>query len=145
MLVCLQSCVTLCWVFYKQFSDEIFGLIAAFMERLAIESVDTFLDAHEDRSHILPIKRRAATQQDVKNNPTCPIIHLFPVLSIDHLWRKIHGSPLGLILKLLLLEDLSNAEVNQFNALDVILFLQQDVLRLEVAMTNVMVVEISNR
>lgn len=115
------------------------------MEGLAIQRVDTFLDAHEYRSHIFSIKRRTATEQDVKNDSTCPIIHLFSVFAIDHLRRKIHGSSLRLVLKLLLLEDLCNAEVDQFNALDVILFLQQDVLRLQVAMANVMVVEISNR
>ena len=114
------------------------------MERLSIQRVNSLLDAHEDRSHIFSVKRRPATEQDVKNDSASPIIHLFAVLSIDHLRREIHGRSLWLVFELLLLEDLSNAEVDQFYALYVILFLEKDVLRFQIAMTNVMVMQIGN-
>jgi hypothetical protein len=49
-----------------------------------------------------------------------------------------------LILKLLLFEDLRNAEVDEFDAANVLLFLEKDVLGFEVAVTHIVLVEVRN-
>ena len=91
------------------------------MKGLAIQRVDALLNAHEDGSYILSIEWRTTTEEDVENDPTCPIINLFSIFSIDHLWSKIHGRSFRLIFKLFLFEDLRNTKIDQFDALDIIL------------------------
>lgn len=144
MLVRLESSVSLGRVFDKEFSNEVFGLVTAFVEGLAVESVDALFDAHEDGSDILPIEGRAPTQQDIQNNSACPIVHFFPVFAINHLRSKIHGGALGLVLELLLLEDLRNSKVNQLDALNVVLLFKQDILGFQVTMADVVVVEVGD-
>lgn len=144
MLVGLEGSVALGGVFHQQLGNQVLGLVAAFMEGLSIQCIDALLDAHEDGSHIFSIERRAAAKQNVEDDPTGPIIDLLAILSIDDLRSKIHGGAFWLVLKLFLLEDLGNTEVDQLDALDIVFFLQQDVFGLEVAVADVVVMQVSN-
>jgi hypothetical protein len=100
------------------------------VERLSIQCVNAFFDAHEDGSDVLAVKGRSSAKQNIENDPTSPIIHLFAVFSIDDLRSKIHGCPLRLILELFLFKYFRNPEIDQLYALDVVLLFQKDVLRL---------------
>jgi hypothetical protein len=61
MLIGLQCGVALRGVLHQQFGDQVFGFVAAFVERLTIESVYPFFDAHEDCGYILAVKGRSST------------------------------------------------------------------------------------
>ena len=50
-----------------------------------------------------------------------PVVNFFAILAADHLWGKIHGGALRLVLEFFFLENFSNPEVDQLDAPDVLL------------------------
>ena len=49
-----------------------------------------------------------------------------------------------MVLILLLLKHLGNTKINKLDTLDIVLFLQQDILRLQIPMTDIMLVQVGN-
>jgi hypothetical protein len=82
------------------------------VEWFPVESVDAFFDAHENRCHVFSIEGWTATEQDVENYSTGPIIHLFAVLSVYYFGGEVHGGSLWLVLELFFLEYFGNSKVN---------------------------------
>jgi hypothetical protein len=65
--------VYLLGVLHQQLRQKVLGLVAALVERLSVQGVDSFFYALKDRGNVLPVEGRLSTNQDVQNHSTCPM------------------------------------------------------------------------
>lgn len=72
MIIGLQCRVPFLGILDQQLGKEILGLVAALVEGLPIQSIDSLLDAVKNRLNIFAVEGGLPTQQDVQNDSAGP-------------------------------------------------------------------------
>ena len=144
MLISFECCVSLGWIFHQKFRNQVFCLVTAFIKRLSIQRVNSFFDAHQYGSHILAVEGRSTAKKNIEKDPASPVVNLLSVFPRNDLRSKIHGRPFRLVFILFLFENLGNTKINEFDTLNIVFFLQKNVLRFEIPVADVMVMQVGN-
>lgn len=144
MLISLERCVSFGWIFHQKFRNQVFCLVTAFVKRLSIQRVNSFFDAHQYGSHILTVEGRSTTEKNVEKDPASPVVNLLSVFTRYDLRSKVHGGPFRLIFILFLFENLGNTKINELDTLNIVLFLQKNVLRFKIPVADVVVMQVCN-
>mmetsp|Transcript_35371 Transcript_35371/g.84789 ORF Transcript_35371/g.84789 Transcript_35371/m.84789 type:complete len:212 (+) Transcript_35371:706-1341(+) len=126
--------------------DALFGFSRHIIPVLRWKGEVTFLDHAENVGILVAIERWITTQQNVADDSTAPHITLLVVAALQHLRRHVVGRA-GLGLHLLAgthLVLLGEAKVNHLDLRVDVPVLQEEVLRLDVAVNEVVVVEVAH-
>ena len=124
--------------------DEILAAVADVRPDLALEGPNALHNTRNDLILSCPIERRSTTEHDIKDDTNAPHVTLFVVGADEDLRRDVVRCAVHLVHHVRVrIVVVRGAEVNDFDSA-AILDVQQDILRFEVSVSNVLTVAVGN-
>lgn len=136
MVVCLLSGEALIGLTIQQLRDQVLGLVGDIFPDGVRETELTFKDVVNDLFVLLATKGRLAGQHDEQDNAHGPVVTLGGVTALEHLRCDVVGCTIGRIHHLVLTDALGETEIDQLDVRVIILFVQEEVLRLNIPVAN---------
>lgn len=135
-----ESCV---WILIHQFGDEIFRIVRDLTPDALVETPNAFFDLCEDLI-IAPDKGRLPAKHNVKNHADTPNVALFGVGALEDFGGDVVRSSIHLMHRVLAaVVMMGRSKVDHFDLS--VRDVDENVLRFEVAMSDLQFVTVSNR
>jgi hypothetical protein len=127
-------------ILFEHSSQKIFGLIANILRHVEIR----FLDLLKKNRNVFVVKRQTPDQESVKDDTTRPDVTEFPfvAVAVDDLWTGIVRRAAGCFEKIGMGIPCRHAKVSNLN---VVVAVNEDVLWLEIPMSNGAAVKVVDR